>query len=173
MRFLAALLLASTALALPAPQQGNPTNSSCNAQLVAKLAGGIDSNLNIQSQELKGVMTLQKLVASNTTNAPSPGAPAGSPNNFQLQQAAVLKIQQTGIDIRAENQRIAKEINSPAQAGLDTVAQAQVLEMTQVQGLQGGGDADKATLEKLVQEVMDGTKQNMMNVLAAESQCAR
>ncbi|KAF2682395.1 hypothetical protein K458DRAFT_307327 [Lentithecium fluviatile CBS 122367] len=143
-------------------------NGTCNAQLVAKLAGGIEQNLNIQAQELKGVQTLQKLTASNTTGASIKGT-----SNFQSQQQAVLTIQQAGIDIRAQNQKIAQEINSPAQQGLAIVAQAQVTEMTQVMGLQGGGEQDKKTLEMLAKEVQDGTKQNMMNLMAAETQCAK
>jgi hypothetical protein len=92
---------------------------------------------------------------------------------FQAQQKSVLDIQQKGINIRANNQKLAKEINSPANAGLATVANAQVLEKNQVTSLKGNA-ADAATLQKLVTEVQDGTKQNQKNLAAAKSQqCAR
>lgn len=57
--------------------------------------------------------------------------------------------------------------------GLAVVAMAQVMEMMQVKSLQGGGESDKKTLETLVKEVEDGTKQNTMNLQMAESQCKK
>lgn len=99
-------------------------------------------------------------------------AAAQSPE-FQTEQQSVLRIQQQGINIRANNQKLAKEIKSPAASGLATVAMAQVKEMTQVQGLKGN-EADANTLQQLVQEVQDGTKQNQKNLAAAKSQkCAK
>jgi hypothetical protein len=86
---------------------------------------------------------------------------------FSTEQKSVLAIQQKGIAIRETNQKLAKEINSPAIAGL-----AMVKEMTQVTGLKDTA-ADAATLTTLVQEVQDGTKQNQKNLAAAKSQkCA-
>jgi hypothetical protein len=97
-------------------------------------------------------------------------APAAA---FTTTQKDVLAIQQKGITIRANNQKLAKEINSPAVAGLAIVAGAQVKEMTQVQGLKDAA-ADAATLMTLVQEVQDGTKQNQKNLAAAKTQkCAK
>jgi hypothetical protein len=91
---------------------------------------------------------------------------------FSTEQKSVLAIQQKGIAIRETNQKLAKEINSPAIAGLAIVAGAQVKEMTQVTGLKDTA-ADAATLTTLVQEVQDGTKQNQKNLAAAKSQkCA-
>ncbi|PZD36435.1 hypothetical protein A1F97_08312 [Pyrenophora tritici-repentis] len=112
------------------------------------------ANLNIQAQELKGIQCLQKEEGT-----------AG----FKAEQASVLKIQQKGIEIRANNQKLAKEINSPAAAGLDIVAGAQVKEMMQVMSLNGTAKADDATLKMLVQEVEDGTKQNEKNLAEAKS----
>ncbi|KAF1979371.1 hypothetical protein BU23DRAFT_403036, partial [Bimuria novae-zelandiae CBS 107.79] len=127
-------------------------NPQC-AQIQAKLAKGIQANLDIQAQELKGIQTLQ----------------AGAANGFAAQQQSVLDIQNQGIAIRATNQKLAAQINSPAQDGLATVAMAQVLEVSQVKSLNGTA-GDKATFTKLVQEVMDGTKQNQKNLAAAQSQ---
>jgi hypothetical protein len=91
---------------------------------------------------------------------------------FQMTQKSVLGIQQKGIKIRSNNQKLAKEINSPAADGLAIVATAQVKEMSQVMGLNNTA-ADAATLKQLVQEVQDGTKQNEKNLAAAKSQkCA-
>lgn len=91
---------------------------------------------------------------------------------FVAQQKAVLDIQSKGIAIRAKNQELAKQLNSPAIDGLATVAKAQVQEKDQVSGLKGTA-ADMKTLATLVQEVEDGTKQNEKNLAAAKSQkCA-
>ena len=92
---------------------------------------------------------------------------------FQATQKSVLDIQQKGVTIRASNQKLAQQINSPAVDGLAIVAMAQVLEITQVKGLKGNAtDAD--TLQKLVKEVRDGTAQNQKNLAAAKSQnCAK
>jgi hypothetical protein len=109
------------------------------------------------------VQTLQGMLKNGT-------APAAA---FSTTQKSVLAIQQKGITIRANNQKLAKEINSPAVAGLAIVAGAQVKEMTQVQGLKDTA-ADAATLTTLVQEVQDGTKQNQKNLAAAKTQkCAK
>jgi hypothetical protein len=108
---------------------------------------------------LRSVQTLQSMLSNGT-------APAAA---FSTTQKSVLAIQQKGITIRANNQKLAKEINSPAAAGLAIVAGAQVKEMTQVQGLKDTA-ADTATLKTLVQEVQDGTKQNQKNLAAAKTQ---
>lgn len=94
-----------------------------------------------------------------------------SAGHFALERQNVLFIQQLGIDIRTQNQQIADEIKSPAIDGLNIVQGAQVKEMRQVMGLTGTADTDKAVLQTLVQEVEDGTKQNEMNLAAAQSQC--
>lgn len=114
------------------------------------------------------VKTLQTLVAANTTRAAVNGT-----SDFEIERQAVLVIQQKGIDIRAKNQQMAMSLNSPSQMGLAVVAQAQTTEMMQVKSLEGGGDSDKKTLQTLVQEVEDGTKQNEMNLQMAESQCKK
>ncbi|PSN69414.1 hypothetical protein BS50DRAFT_572558 [Corynespora cassiicola Philippines] len=167
---LATIVFGGSAFAFPAPQQPSGGNSTCNAQKVAVLMGGINANLDIQAQELKGVQTLQKLAASNTTLKALDGS---GPSNFELTKQNVLAIQQKGIDIRAENQRLAGELNSPSQMGLAIVAMAQVTEKMQVEMLQGGGEKDMKTLETLVKEVEDGTKQNTMNLQMAQSQCQK
>ena len=92
-------------------------------------------------------------------------------NDFTAQQQKVLAIQNQGIQIRASNQQLAQQLNSPAQDGLATVAMAQLLEVSQVKSLQGTtGQMDQATFKMLVQEVMDGTMQNMKNLMAAMGQ---
>jgi hypothetical protein len=88
---------------------------------------------------------------------------------FTRTKQSVLAIQQKGITIRQNNQKLAKKINSPATDGLATVAGAQVLEMMQVMGL-NGTCADKATLATLMKEVVDGTAQNHKNLAAAQGQ---
>lgn len=93
--------------------------------------------------------------------------------DFTSQRLSLLKIQQSGVDIRNSNQILAAELKSPSQQGLATVADAQILEINQVKQLRGGGSEDQATLKMLVQEVQDGTKQNMMNLAAAQSQCGK
>ncbi|RMZ67679.1 ATP binding [Pyrenophora seminiperda CCB06] len=92
----------------------------------------------------------------------------GTPE-FKATQTSVLAIQQKGIDIRANNQKLAASINSPASAGLATVAGAQVMEMTQVKGLKNAAADDNATLTTLVKEVQDGTKQNQKNEADAKT----
>jgi hypothetical protein len=88
---------------------------------------------------------------------------------FQTTQQSVLAIQQKGITIRAQNQKLAGQIKSPAADGLAIVAGAQTKELGQVKGLKGT-QADASTLKMLVQEVQDGTKQNQMNLAAAKGQ---
>jgi hypothetical protein len=108
------------------------------------------------------VQTLQSMAQNGTAQVAA----------FQKTQKSVLGIQQKGIEIRSNNQKLAKEINSPAADGLAIVATAQVKEMTQVMGLNNTA-ADVGTLKQLVQEVQDGTKQNEKNLAAAKSQkCA-
>ncbi|KAH8722356.1 hypothetical protein GQ44DRAFT_622830 [Phaeosphaeriaceae sp. PMI808] len=153
------MCLIAAALAAPAPQAAG---AKCT-QAQAHLTKGIQQNLDIQAQELKGVQTLQVMEKAGTAQAAA----------FQKEQKSVLSIQQQGIAIRANNQKLAKEINSPAASGLDIVAKAQVKEKDQVTGLKGNA-ADATTLALLVQEVQDGTKQNQMNLAAAKSQkCAK
>jgi hypothetical protein len=97
----------------------------------------------------------------------------GGTAGFNATQGSVLAIQQRGIDIRANNQKLAKEINSPAADGLAIVAGAQTKEIDQVRSLKGTS-ADAKTLGMLVTEVMDGTKQNQKNLAAAKGQtCAK
>jgi hypothetical protein len=92
---------------------------------------------------------------------------------FTTTQQSVLAIQQKGITIRQNNQKLAKEIKSPAADGLAIVAGAQTKEMLQVMGLKGTS-ADKDTLAMLKAEVMDGTMQNGKNLAAAKGQkCAK
>lgn len=109
---------------------------------------------NLPPNILRSVQTLQKQLGTA---------------DFKATQAKVLDIQQKGIDIRTNNQKLAKQINSPASAGLDIVQGAQVKEKSQVQGLTGTAAADTATLNTLVQEVQDGTKQNQKNLADAKS----
>ena len=97
-------------------------------------------------------------------------ANSNSTESFKDAQKAVLNIQQQGIDIRANNQKLAQGMDSPAKAGLAVVATAQITEKDQVTGLKGSS-ADKDTLKILVKEVQDGTKQNEQNLKAAQSQC--
>lgn len=99
-------------------------------------------------------------------------ANSNSTQDFKNIQKAVLNIQQQGIDIRANNQKLAQDVNSPAKAGLAVVAKAQVTEKDQVTGLKGSS-ADKDTLKTLVKEVQDGTKQNEKNLKAAQGQCGK
>jgi hypothetical protein len=87
---------------------------------------------------------------------------------FTTTQQSVLAIQQKGITIRQNNQKLAKEIKSPAADGLAIVAGAQTKEMLQVMGLKGTS-ADKDTLATLM-KVMDGTAQNGKNLAAAQGQ---
>lgn len=97
----------------------------------------------------------------------------GGTAGFNATQASVLAIQQRGVDIHANNQKLAKEINSPAADGLPIVAGAQIKEISQVKSLKGTS-GDTATLDMLVTEVMDGTKQNQRNLAAAKGQvCAK
>ncbi|KAF2028777.1 hypothetical protein EK21DRAFT_90297 [Setomelanomma holmii] len=90
---------------------------------------GIQANLNIQAQELKGVQTLQSLVQSASISSDA--------KTFQAERKSVLNIQAQGISIRANNQNLAQQIDSPAIAGLAIVATAQVKEMSQVRSLNG------------------------------------
>lgn len=183
MKTFAILALIAVAIAAPAtsscdsaPAAGNGTvtGAGCTAAR-AQLVDGIKANLDIQAQELKGYARSRNFIVF-------PSLPTTNPcfsiqtlqkqvgtAEFNATQTSVLAIQQKGIDIRAKNQKLAKEINSPAAAGLDIVAGAQVKEMTQVTGLKGTAATDDATLKTLVQEVQDGTKQNQKNLEDAKS----
>jgi hypothetical protein len=98
----------------------------------------------------------------------------GGTAGFNATQTSVLAIQQRGVDIRANNQKLAKEINSLAADGLAIVAGAQTKEIDQVKSLKGNAAADGETIKMLVQEVMDGTMQNQKNLQAAKGQaCAK
>ncbi|CBX96181.1 hypothetical protein IAQ61_001355 [Plenodomus lingam] len=143
---------------------GGPTlsvrqNATCDMEKVTQLAGGIQANLFVQQQELAGIKCLQKL------------EPNQASSQFPEERQRVLAIQQLGINIRAQNQNLAKDINSPAIDGLNVVEGAQITEMRQVMGLTGDGEKDKDVLETLVKEVEDGTKQNEANLAAAQGQC--
>jgi hypothetical protein len=50
------------------------------------------------------------------------------------------------------------------------VAGAQTKEIDQVRSLRGNAASDEETIKMLVQEVMDGTKQNQKNLEAAKGQ---
>jgi hypothetical protein len=168
------LCLFASAIAAPAPQASGTTNC---AAIQMKLEQGIQANLDIQAQELKGYVVSLPYKFSILTGAPLSvyalklqGGTAG----FNATQTSVLAIQQRGVDIRANNQKLAKEINSPAADGLAIVAGAQTKEIDQVKSLKGNAAADGETIKMLVQEVMDGTMQNQKNLQAAKGQaCAK
>ncbi|KAH7068165.1 hypothetical protein BKA63DRAFT_107563 [Paraphoma chrysanthemicola] len=174
--FVLAFLIAHV-LSAPTQQQSCTQDAAAApaadcAQVQGQLEKGIQANLDIQAQELTGVEALQSLLSGASAGG-NATASATTTFAFQATQKEVLNIQAQGITIRAENQKLAGEISSPAANGLGIVAQAQVLEMTQVQNLNGTA-ADEATLQKLVQEVMDGTMQNQKNLAAAKEQaCAK
>ncbi|KAK7183445.1 hypothetical protein PSPO01_10404 [Paraphaeosphaeria sporulosa] len=143
-------------------------NSTCNAvqsKQVGDLAKGIQANLDIQKQESSPFASVQFLQAMSN-------AKSNSTQDFKNIQKAVLNIQQQGIDIRTNNQKLAQQVNSPAQMGLAIVATAQITEKDQVTSL-NGSCADQGTLKTLVKEVQDGTKQNKKNLQAAQSQCGK
>ena len=181
MKTFAILALIAVAIAAPAapscgsaPAAGNGTVTSAGCTAArAQLVDGIKANLDIQAQELKGYARPRNLLSSLPTTNLSFSIETLQKQvgtaGFNATQTSVLAIQQKGIDIRAKNQKLAKEINSPAAAGLDIVAGAQVKEMTQVTGLKGTAATDDATLKTLVQEVQDGTKQNEKNLADAKS----
>ncbi|KAB2103077.1 hypothetical protein AG0111_0g8862 [Alternaria gaisen] len=169
------LCLFASAIAAPAPQASGTTNC---AAIQMKLEQGIQANLDIQAQELKGYAYSPS--AQNSTILT--GTPLsvyalklqGGTAGFNATQTSVLAIQQRGVDIRANNQKLAKEINSPAADGLAIVAGAQTKEIDQVKSLKGNAAADGETIKMLVQEVMDGTMQNQKNLQAAKGQvCAK
>ncbi|EMD87793.1 hypothetical protein COCC4DRAFT_25001 [Bipolaris maydis ATCC 48331] len=159
------LALLAPVFALPANQDcnsgkaaaviggGGAANATC-AATKAQLEKGIQDNLNIQAQELQGVKTLQAQLGTA---------------EFKTTQAKVLNIQQRGIEIRANNQKLAKEISSPALDGLNIVQGAQITEQDQVKGLKNQAATDTDTLNTLVQEVTDGTAQNQKNLAAAKT----
>ncbi|EOA92306.1 uncharacterized protein SETTUDRAFT_86794 [Exserohilum turcica Et28A] len=159
MKGFAFMCLIAAALAAPAAvcQKAAAVTGAACTKAQTELEAGIQANLDIQAQELKGYnMSMCDTVMKG----------------FVAQQKAVLDIQSKGIAIRAKNQELAKQLNSPAIDGLATVAKAQVQEKDQVSGLKGTA-ADMKTLATLVQEVEDGTKQNEKNLAAAKSQkCA-
>ncbi|KAF2847447.1 hypothetical protein T440DRAFT_456238 [Plenodomus tracheiphilus IPT5] len=157
MKLLIFTILVGTAFA--APTLSSRQNSTCDPEKVAQLVGGIQANLFVQKQELAGIKNLQKLEAKNGST------------HFSKERQNVLVIQQLGIDIRAQNQQIATEINSPAIDGLNIVQGAQITEMRQVMGLTGDKANDQDVLGTLVKEVEDGTKQNEANLAAAQGQC--
>ncbi|KAH6644779.1 hypothetical protein C7974DRAFT_384264 [Boeremia exigua] len=173
MKSFAILYLVAAVLAAPAQEASkfpgsvsaaaNSTTAagSCS-QTQTQLQQGIQKNLDIQAKELIGVQSLQKMSQAGTAQA----------TTFQAMQISVLDIQQKGVNIRANNQKLAQQINSPASAGLATVAMAQTLEISQVLKLNGNA-TDATTLQMLVTEVQGGTQQNQKNLAAAKSQnCA-
>lgn len=78
-----------------------------------------------------------------------------------MQQSAVAKLQQEGIDIRTENQKIAREIKSPSmvQKGLASVAIEQNSARVMLRGLEAGRN-DTEMLGTLVKGVEEGMKTN-------------
>ncbi|KAH9876509.1 hypothetical protein J1614_003640 [Plenodomus biglobosus] len=151
------ILLTGSAFSIPALVTRQ--NTTCDPEKVSQLAGGIQANLFVQKQELAGIKSLQNLHVNKIMT------------HFPKERQNVLAIQQLGIDIRAQNQQIAKDIDSPALDGLNIVEGAQITEIRQVMGLTGDKENDKAVLDTLVKEVEDGTKQNEANLAAAQGQC--
>lgn len=87
---------------------------------------------------------------------------------FQSEQKSLLETVNQGVSIREQNQQIAPA-NSPANAGLATVAMAQKEEvaLTQSLALQGNNTAQaKATVTKLQEDFRGGLQQNMLNLMA-------
>jgi hypothetical protein len=171
-------LLCFVAVALAAPAKLAPTASLNCTEVQTQLEKGIQANLDIQAQELKGYTfsllfpsVAPHLLTSNCS-VHSLQLQSGT-GEFETTQQSVLSIQQKGITIRANNQKLAAEIKSPAADGLAVVAGAQTKEMMQVMSLKGTA-ADADTLKQLVQEVQDGTKQNEKNLATAKGQkCAK
>lgn len=170
MKSFAILCLIATALAAPAMQAAAPS-ANCT-QVQNQLEKGIQANLDIQAQELKGYTDSpfpNSLFSTYRTHSVQSLNLQNGTAKFTTTQQSVLAIQQKGITIRANNQKLAKEIKSPATDGLAIVAGAQTKEMLQVMSLKGTS-ADKDTLAMLMKEVMDGTTQNGKNLAAAKGQ---
>jgi hypothetical protein len=147
------LCLVATALAAPAKMAAAPT-ANCT-QIQTQLEKGIQANLDIQAQELKGYTWppfAQPLYFTELIHSVQSLNLQTGTAEFTTTQQSVLAIQQKGITIRQNNQKLAKEIKSPAADGLAIVAGAQTKEMLQVMGLK------------------DGTAQNGKNLAAAQGQ---
>ncbi|PVH94526.1 hypothetical protein DM02DRAFT_539277 [Periconia macrospinosa] len=144
-------------------------NSTCNAAIalkVGQLSGGIRTNVAIQEQELISISTLQGILASNQSASEIK-------LQYETERQALMVIQKMGVEARTQNSVLAAEVQSPAQAGLKIVEGAQQVEIQQVSTLQGSRQADSDTLQLLSKEVIDGTRQNWLNLVTADAQCPR
>ncbi|TEA11344.1 hypothetical protein C8034_v007693 [Colletotrichum sidae] len=124
---------------------------------VQKLADGIDKNIKIQEQEQTGVGKVETLIQSK-----------GSKADIDKALADLTKTVNDGIQVRKDNQALAKGNN--AAKGLDIVADAQAKELSQVQSLKGTQD-DLKTIAELKNEFAGGIEQNKKNIAAAKEGC--
>ena len=121
------------------------------------------------------IENLQKITqASNSTGISSNGTASSSNINaaaFKQAQQDLLNIQQNGINVRNNNQKLAQQAKSPAAVGVMQFGVPQVNEMTQVMSLTGSGGSNETNLlAQLLQEVQNDIKQNQMNEQVAQSQ---
>lgn len=138
--------------ALILPFLASATKRPCSQAEIA-LATGIHLNIQGQYAEYNGTL---RVISVETTQP-------GDLLAFSLAKGSLQSDIQAGMNLRQFNQQIAPKGN-PAIPGLKKYEAAQETEKTQVDGLCGIYLKDKAVLEKLKGEVMDGIKLNEGNL---------
>ncbi|KAK7528382.1 uncharacterized protein IWZ02DRAFT_428992 [Phyllosticta citriasiana] len=118
-----------------APQAaGQAPGDAC--KIASALFNGIGSNILVQQNEQLSTTAIQSFLKSNDV---------GDQNLFSSLKSNLITVVGSGITIRQTNQGIAGQSN-PATPGLQTVANAQMQEMTLAQSLTGDPQKDLPSL---------------------------
>ncbi|KAL5371781.1 hypothetical protein DPSP01_014009 [Paraphaeosphaeria sporulosa] len=120
-------------------------------------------------KEIQSLKTLENLAKSANTTLRAANSTSGNDPIYKVQQSEVAKLQQEGITIRTENQKIARELKSPSalQKGLASVAIEQNSARVMLRGLVAGRN-DTAMIGALVKGVEEGLKINGENLGVAK-----
>ncbi|KAK7541445.1 hypothetical protein IWX49DRAFT_324137 [Phyllosticta citricarpa] len=143
-----------------APQAaGQAPGDAC--KIASALFNGIGSNILVQQNEQLSTTAIQSFLKSNDV---------GDQNLFSSLKSNLITVVGSGITIRQTNQGIAGQSN-PATPGLQTVANAQMQEMTLAQSLTGDPQKDLPVIDQLLTAFSGGISQNQQNQQAALSAC--
>ncbi|KAK8166343.1 hypothetical protein IWX90DRAFT_513627 [Phyllosticta citrichinensis] len=143
-----------------APQAaGQAPGDAC--KIATALFNGIGSNILVQQNEQLSTTAIQSFLKSNDV---------GDQNLFSSLKSNLITVVGSGITIRQTNQGIAGQSN-PAASGLQTVANAQMQEMSLAQSLTGDPQKDLPVIDQLLTAFSGGISQNQQNQQAALSAC--
>ena len=143
-----------------APQAaGQAPGDAC--KIAPALFNGIGSNILVQQNEQLSTTAIQSFLKSNDV---------GDQNLFSSLKSNLITVLGSGITIRQTNQGIAGQSN-PAASGLQTVANAQMQEMSLAQSLTGDPQKDLPVIDQLLTAFSGGISQNQQNQQAVSRQC--